>query len=94
MGCNSSSVVPLGESDPDASVGIKVRVNPSTPDGKKSGRKGFFVRRSAGQAALESSEPPEELLTKDFNLEQRGEAARNGAPNGGRVTCAICRDFS
>ena len=73
MGCNSSSVVPLGDSDIEDSSGIKVRVNPSTPEKKlnspkKAAKRRFFSRRT-NHPPLESSEPPVETLDKeDFNM--------------------------
>lgn len=71
MGCNSSAVVPLGESDLADGAGIKVRLNPSTPETValspvKEKFNGCFPRRS-NTHPLESAEPPAETLLTDFN---------------------------
>lgn len=65
-------MVPLGDSDIEDSSGIKVRVNPSTPEKtlsptKKPVKRSFFSKRS-NQIPLESSEPPVETLATDFNM--------------------------
>lgn len=57
MGCSTSSVVPLAESDIDDACGIKVRVNPSTPD---------QITHKNG-AILHGTDPPTETLANDFS---------------------------
>lgn len=77
MGCNSSSVIPLGDTDDASIAGIKVRVNPSTPETLKPSPTNEVLNgnlsRKLNAPPLESMEPPVETLTKDFNMSEEGE---------------------
>lgn len=83
MGCNSSSIVPVGENGKTVGkTGIKVQVNPSTPESIKinSASKesnGCFPRRTSSPPAKNSAEGTKNVFnSSNGNTKSTGELLR------------------